>query len=337
MKPVFNFIINCKSEELAHYRMLDVESDASIFSRWDLEWCLQAFIRLRHSGNLNVQLSNQLVRNVINIIHSAQLHFLQGTASYFIVCIKADFPRRDWAHFQIVQNKAQLGKDTAHTLFWVQPGLIARNPTREGISTVAYAGQTFNGNLAGTGQEWNDLFAREGIEFKLLPSGACFDVSEVDVLIGIRSFDNNPHNSKPPSKLINAWHSKIPFIGGHDSAFSQVGVPGEDYLQVNTMKEVVEAVLLLKKDPVLYQKLVINGTRKAEHIDNNYIVHNWEKILTGPVLLRYEQWIKRPNYEKLRFAALKNIYNAKYAGKQILKKLLGAGIGRQLQRMFMKN
>lgn len=331
MLPIFNFVINCTDTELQTYGQLDVEKDAAVFCRWDLEWGLQTYLHLKSRNKIPVQLSNKLAKNAINIVHSAQLMFDGGTPEDFIVCIRADFPKRDWAHFHIVQNLLQLGPDTAPTLLWVQPGLIPRDENRNSVQRVAYAGQTYNGNLAGTEHTWQSLFAEKGIEFTTLPAGDCFDLHDIDVLIGIRSFDKNPHQTKPPSKMINAWHARIPFVGGYDSAFSQYGVPEEDYLRVQSAEETLEAVLRLKIDPQLYAKLVANGAKKAVGMTNEAIAAAWEKTLTGPVMERYKRWQSNLPYEKSRFKALKRYSVLKHNARQVIKAVVGAGTVKKLQ------
>jgi hypothetical protein len=146
---------------------------------------------------------------------------------------------------------------------------------------------------------------------------------DIDVLIGIRSFDTNPYDNKPPSKLINAWHSQIPFVGGHDSAFKQVGKPDHDYLLAGNPQEVLEAVLKLKADDALYSKLVGNGIKNAMSYTTETIASDWENILTNPVSVRYRQWLAQPQYEKAKFRMIHafgmSVQNCKILAKNILQ------------------
>lgn len=318
----FNFIINCTDSELIEYKKKDVISNANIFCRWDLEWCLQAYLILSERKNVDVLCSNRLREDCINIIHSAQLLAAKGKPSHFIVCVRADFPKRIWAHYHLVQNKNQLSSNTSLIPLWLQPGLIKRNRNRNGVGRIAYAGQTFNGNLAGTVDTWKKLFEPYNLDFVSLPSGDCSDLSSIDILIGIRSFDSRAYNTKPPSKLINAWHADIPFIGGNDSAFKQVGVPMEDYLIAQSPQEVVDAVLLLRDNPDLYSKLVHNGEVKATKYTTATIAEAWENILSGSVLKRYEKWKSRPLFEKALFTARLNQGVLIHKAKQLIKKII---------------
>jgi hypothetical protein len=299
-----------------------MKSSPELIKGANLEWTLQAYLVLKQRNNLQVLCSNTFIPGCINLIHSYDLIKLKGTAKDFIVCIKGEFPWRRWAHYHIVQNQTEVRANSSALTLWVQPGLKKRNSQRKGVTTVAYAGQTWNGNFAGSVDTWSSLFKPYGIEFVSLPTGQCHDLSQIDVLIGIRSFDTNPYNAKPPSKLINAWHAHIPFIGGYDSAFKQVGTPGQDYLLAKTPQEVLQAVLALRDNQELYHTLVNNGIKKAALYTRDTIAQKWEDILTGPVAKRYQQWNQRRSYEHSRFEALSKFEGIKHESKQLLKKFI---------------
>ena len=318
---VFNFVIDCSDTELAAYKTVDPE-DAGVFTRGDLNWCLRTYLILSKRGHLPVSCSNRLQEGVINLIHSDQLLRLHGTSQNFLVCVRADFPGRRWAQYHIVQNKNQLATNTAYVPHWLQPGLLMRDPARKGVQRIAYAGQAWNGNLAASEEKWRRLFASHGFEFAVLPANAWHDLRAVDVLIGLRSFDKNPHNAKPPSKLFSAWQAGVPFIGGWDSAYWQVGTPGDDYLIATTPEQTVAAVLQLQADTELYARLVRNGRKKMEHYTPDCVAEQWEYILTGPVTARYQQWLGRPRYEKLRFRTFLELSMLTQRPRQFVKKWL---------------
>ena len=318
----YNFIVDCFDDILGSYTQIELDKSAELIVGANLEWLLQAYLILKQRGNLNVICSNHFVSGCINIIHSDDLIKLKGTAKDFIVCVKGDFPWRKWAHYHIVQNKNELKANTSFLPLWVQPGLIKRNAERKGVTRVAYAGQTWNGNLAGTQETWTTLFKPHGIEFVNLPTGACHDLSNIDVLIGIRSFDNKPYNSKPPSKLVNAWHAHIPFIGGHDSAFKQVGTPGKDYLLATSHQEVLDAVLQLRDNPSLYQTIVDNGIEKSKNYTQENIGKAWETVFGGPVLERYKRWQSNKVIEEKRFNTLSSYGILQHKSKKLVKKLM---------------
>ena len=320
-----NFLLLHPSANLENYQQIDLDKNAELIVGANLEWLLQAYLILKQRGILNVICSNHFVPGCINIIHSYDLIKLRGTSKDFIVCIKGDFPWRKWAHYHIVQNQNELKANTSFLPLWVQPGLIKRNADRKGVTRVAYAGQTWNGNLAGTEETWTNLFKPHAIEFVNLPTGACHDLRDIDVLIGIRSFDDKPYNSKPPSKLVNAWHAHIPFIGGNDSAFKQVGTPGKDYLLATSHQEVLNAVLQLRDDPNFYQSLVNNGIEKSKNYTQENIAKAWETVLGGPVLERFKRWQSNKAFEEKRFNTLSSYGIIQHNSKKLVKKLMNWG------------
>jgi glycosyltransferase involved in cell wall biosynthesis len=105
------------------------------------------------------------------------------------------------------------------------------------------------------------------------------DLSQVDALVGIRSLDTRTHDRKPASKLVNAWLAGIPFIGGYDSAFAQVGTPGEDYLRVGNLEELKDALIRLREDAELYARLVQAGRQRATAHDRAAVTTAWLKFL----------------------------------------------------------
>lgn len=287
---------------LAELMSVHIDDRPDVFTRGDLEWCLQTYLMLK--GVRNVSCSTALDADAVNIVHAAQLRQMVGRREHFLVCVQADYRSCPWAHYTIVQNQRQLGPNRSLVPLWPQPGLIGRDPGRNGVKHVAYAGQPYNGNLAGDVDQWRRLFEPAGLEFSVLQSGHCHDLHDVDVLLAIRSFDHRTYDGKPPSKLANAWMAGIPLIGGHDSAFRQVGVPGEDYLLADSPAEVMKAVQRLRDDPELYQSIVNRGRAKAGQFTRDKIVHEWCQILDGPVVQRLADWQAHRTREALRRAAI---------------------------------
>ncbi len=321
---MFNFIIDSTDRSLEEYIRIGIQDPVKVFTRGDLNWCLQTYLILAKRNELPVKCSDKLCSDSINIIHSDQLLKMKGDSSQFIVCIRADYPKRRWAHFHIVQNKKQLEENTSYVPHWVQPGLIKRDESREGVTRVAYAGEIFNGNLAGSVEQWKKLFGPHNIEFVTLEGGSWHNLKDIDVLIGIRGFNSQTYDTKPPTKLFSAWHANIPFVGGKDSAFSQVGTPGEDYILAKTPEEALAAVLQLRDNPALYSKLVQKGRQKVSEYNESSIADQWVKILTGPVMSRYDLWKSRQGYEQNRFNIKQRIglteHELKHAIKSLIKK-----------------
>ena len=131
-----------------------------------------------------------------------------------------------------------------------------------------------------------------GIDF--VPLEDWKDLRGVDVLVGIRHYGKKRYKRKPASKLVNAWHAGIPFIGGWDSAYAQIGTPGTDYLRASSHKELVAHILELKEDAGLYNKLAGAGTERAKEFTAEAIAGKWAAMLEEKVVPVYRAWRQKP-------------------------------------------
>jgi hypothetical protein len=288
---LLNFLIPAESdEELARFKAMDRDRDWRAFVAGPFNWSLQTYLALRNRG-LPLTCSRNLLRDRINIGHAAHVSTLRPVHS-FLVSLQADYRPCGWANVHVVQNKKQVRK---HTQFWMphwpQPGLIERSSTRRGVSTVAFAGLSYN--LAGNVADWSRELREIGCEFRLLGPSNWNDFSEVDVVIGIRNFDRRNHDTKPPTKLFSAWLAGAVAILGNDSAYGQVGVAGEDYLVANTLQDAVALIKRLRDDPPLFDQIVQHGKRKAQCFTSARITNRWIDLLAGPVQMTYHEWQHR--------------------------------------------
>jgi len=312
-----NFVTTSSDQELAQFRQItDVDAYYQanydfrvLLARYDLPWCLLSYLYLRDDHRFDMRISNRIDVDAINIAHTVQLESIGRPPNAFIVAVRADFRLRPWAHYHIVQNGAQIQKDTSCLYVWPQPGLLPRNRARKGVKTLAFVGQTSNpkkfqiGNLAGTVDDWKGLFVGDNLEFRAPDVSDWHDLREIDVLVGIRSFDNAPHDTKPPSKLINAWLAGIPFIGGADSAYTQIGVDGVNYIRACTPDAVIAAVRQLRDDPAFYRSLVENGSRAVRDYTAEATRDKWLQAIGGPIRERYRRWLEQPRWKWWRTAA----------------------------------
>ena len=308
-----NFVTRYSDEELARFRRIaDVDAYAqanadfrvALGPDYEMPWCLLSYLYLRENRRIDVRVSNRIDVDAINIVHTVQLELIGRPPNAFVVAVRADFRRRPWAHYHIVQNRAQLQGDTSCLYLWPAPGLLPRNAMREGVKTISYVGQIYNGNLAWTVDDWKALFASDNLEFRVPDISNWHDLSELDVLIAVRSFDDTPHDGKPPSKLVNAWLAGIPFVGGADSAYAQIGVDGVNYIKACTPGAVVAAVRRLRDDPALYRSLVENGARAVRGYTVEVTRERWIQAIDGPIRERYRRWLEQPWREWVRTAAI---------------------------------
>jgi hypothetical protein len=134
------------------------------------------------------------------------------------------------------------------------------------------------------------LINDHGFEFIVVPPDRWHDMSEVDVLVAVRSFDRKLYHGKPPSKLFHAWRAGVPLIAGWDSAYSAIGHPGRDYLRVESWAELQGQLIQLAQDQRAYKRLVRQGCQRAPEVSHEAIAQVWLEALEGPVSTAFERW-----------------------------------------------
>lgn len=287
----------------------------------DLLWTVQTWCRLRDAGYGGVELAARPAPCRINLAKSKVWSRLGRPRGCFAVSIQADYPKVLWAQGHIQQNRDLEGPDNLYQTLWPQAAIIPRDPARRGVRRVGFLGKA-DGNLALGEAEWTAHLARLGLEFVAHPPSRWHDFSDLDIALGIRDFSIRRHPHKPPNKLLNAWIAGVPFIGGSDSAFTQVGSPGRDYLRAMNLAETLTALERLRDDPALYGSLIAAGREKAQAFTTDAILGEWIANLEGPVAQRYRQWATAPGREArrslMRGAAQQAIDGAKRIGRTLL-------------------
>jgi len=284
----YNFVIPVSSlYSLADFIAGERADFEHLYCQGGYSWGLQSYHILKHY-DISIRLSHELDPECINLAHGNVLRSGVKRADCYCVSLQADFPHYSLAQYHIVQNHAQISGHSAYVPHWPQVSQIARNPGRSGVRRVAYQGIPNFSDL--DADRLNADLNDEGIDFVLLDETRWKDLSEVDVLLGIRKFGQVKYKRKPPSKLLNAWHAEIPFVGGWDSAYSQIGVPGQNYLRVSSYNELVEKVIELKHSPELYQHIVAEGRKQSTEYTVDIIARRWLQLLEGNILNNYQGW-----------------------------------------------
>jgi hypothetical protein len=214
---------------------------------------------------------------------------MSARSDVFVVCLQADNHRHGWANIHIVQNQLQAKRKNTYWIpHWPQAGLVPRDAGRVGVRRICYAGRSVH--VVRLTETFHKFLNKNNVDFVHKDKSNWNDFSDIDIIIGIRSFDSKQYKIKPATKLYNAWHAGIPFIGGNDSAFRQVGRPGEDYLVARTEKELIGHISRLIHDREFYASLVQNGRKAAVNYTREAIRRRWEDLLKGVVLDSYYKW-----------------------------------------------
>jgi len=288
----YNFVIPDRSGiALDEFRQGRHADFIHLYGKGEFCWALQTYQLLKVIG-LPVSLSFGLRPDAVNLAHGNTLRALPKSGKCFYVSLQADFPHYPLAQFHVVQNRAQVSENSCFIPHWPQPGLVPRNPARKGVSMVAYQGLSDFTDLDAA--QLNHDLQPHGIRFEMLGPDRWGDLSEVDLLVGIRSFGTKEYKRKPPSKLINAWHAGVPFIGGWDCAFIQIGTPGEDYLRVCTYDQLLVTLIELKENSARYTQLAEAGQHRAQEFTPDAISKHWKTLLETEVAPRYAAWKNAP-------------------------------------------
>lgn len=290
----------------------------------DLLWTVQTWCRLRDAGYGGIELAARPAPGRINLAKSKVWSRLGRPKDCFAVSIQADYPRVAWAQFHLQQNRDLAGKNSAYQSLWPQAAIIPRNPARREVRRVGFLGKV-GGNLALGEAEWARLLAGHGLEFVARTPAQWHDFSDIDIALGIRDFSQRPHSHKPPNKLMNAWLADVPFVGGTDSAFRQVGTPDVDYLRVTSVEEAVTTLVRLRDDADLRRRMVEAGRRRVADFTTDAITREWVSNCEGLIAQRYREWAAHPTREAVRGQLLGSAQTAVDSAKAVARTILRRG------------
>lgn len=211
---------------------------------------------------------------------------LNGFDGVTLVCIQADCDLKiKFCDYWVFQNMAQLSAGSLpYDKFihhWPQPSLIKRDSSRGSlIENIHYKGlgKNFSFDLNslmnddssgctfryGEGEENKEFFWR--------------DYSTADLILAVRPSDNDLWINKPASKLINAWAAEVPALLGKESGYRSLRKSELDYIEVSSVRDILDAIKYLKKNKNLYSDMVSNGLERSKLYDVDAISNNWIKI-----------------------------------------------------------
>lgn len=271
-------------------------------------WTLQTFLQLQAAG-LPVTLRTRFPASGIVVAHRDFLPLiLPPRTNVFLVCIKPDRKEHTWSHFYVVQNESDtvlqgVGQGCTEVLpFWPQPSLIPRDAARGArCENVAYLGRLLNLAAPLQTAQWTQSLKESGFNWSVLPLERWHDYSQTDVVVAVREFgaasnSDNPvldPNSKPPSKLINAWLAGVPAVLGQESSFRSVRRSPLDYIEVGTQDELRAALLRLRQEPNLYQDIVAHGRERARDFSAAAVAARWRTMAEKRVFPAYDAWMRQ--------------------------------------------
>jgi hypothetical protein len=247
-------------------------------------WTLQTYLWLRDSG-CPVHLVKEMPDAGIVVACSGlvAVDFMPGPRQ-FLVSINGDESPDRYAQMRVSQNRTQtrLILDSHYVSHWPQPGIIGRDPARgDTFNSIAYFGDDKNIASELRSADWSAFLARRGIDWHVrnAHSSRNTDFSDIDAVIGIRSFRHAGYIRKPASKLVNAWIAGVPAILGREIAFREQRRSAVDYLEVASVAEAGDAIDRLAASPALRRSMVENGLARAKEFTVQHITARWRHVL----------------------------------------------------------
>ncbi|WP_297085881.1 glycosyltransferase [Thermoleptolyngbya sp. C42_A2020_037] len=284
-------------------------------------WVVLTYLHLKRR-NLNVFISDRFIPGEICVVSSPDLGIRDLTFNSFMVGCRGDGSKPVLCDMAIVQNRANV--ESAADIFiphWPQPGLIPRLKERGStIENVVFNGYEINLYAPFCSSEFQRELENLGV--KLVINGSpengpvmWHDYSTNDLVLAVRDLTEKDALGKPASKLVNAWIAGVPALLGPEPAFRDLRQSELDYIEVKTPEAVLEAIQKLKAQPETYQKMVLNGFRRAQEFSVDNIAEQWCQALSGPVAENYERW-KQSNQVMHAVAFVPKIFRHKVASRE---------------------
>lgn len=274
-------------------------------------WIILPYQYFRAAG-ANVTHSAIPKPGVINIAAGRDLAIRDRGIAPFVVICRADAHPPQIANFIIEQNGLRAGAPrTACLPHPPQPALIPRDPSRQGLSILAYKGaakhlepdfkdEAFCARLIESGVTLRiDDYADQTGE----PAHAMHDFHAVDAVLAVRNITESDAVAKPANKLVNAWRAGVPAILGPEPAYQELRRSELDYIEVKSGAEALTALARLAADPALYAAMIENGHTRAEAYTEEQVYGLWPDVFNGPVQEEFERWSRLPYPAKAVFFA----------------------------------
>jgi hypothetical protein len=255
-------------------------------------WIAQTFLRLRPSleaRGWRVTAGPRIVPGAITVAHRDDANdFVHRRGESFLVVVRADRAPVMACDFAIVQNSLAPRDHERFVPLWPQPGLVARDTSRGArIERLAYHGRT------PTAPSW---FGDPGLHRQLAFRGARFDICEanwedyarVDVAVAAREEAPGVLETKPATKLYNAWLAGVPLLAYPEPAYCELRRSAIDFIAIHDMVDVVRSIDLLRANPGLYEAMVANGHRRGMEFNVDAIRRRWLELFDEEIFPAFE-------------------------------------------------
>ncbi len=311
----------------------DISEETGYF--WSAErigkynWTIQTCHHLQASG-FPCEMVKQIPDEGIILAHrGAMPDDLRPGKGQLFVCIQADRPPHPFAQFHLLQNEegTLLARRTLKNRidrmlvpfpaqyffirYWPQPELMPREAEDENrFKRIVYMGRAKNLAPELRTSQWHEKMASLGFEWEVIEQRDRWkDYRDVDVIVAVRSFDEDTHTHKPATKLYNAWHAGVPAILGRDSAFTAERTSDLDYIAVYSPDDIIDALLKLREDGALRKAMIENGFERAKETRTGTLVEVWKHFLVDVAGPAYQTWCRQSPLQRNAFLAARQMHH----------------------------
>lgn len=296
------------------YGQFKVAQDYKIESSWTF------FLMLANQG-VEVQICNEFPSSGILVIHKAFAVHFDRNPNLFVVSMQWDYKRDDRAQVHLVSNHFKTRTSSLDWLdrisfpglrFYVQPPthscLTMRNADRGNrFETLAFLGAEKNLAADFRTDSFRQRIEALGMKFIIVSDpDKMNDYSEIDAVLAVRKLGRRIAH-KPPQKLINAWRAGVPAILGREVGYQELHESDVDYLEVNSVEEVVQALERLKSDPLFRERMSNNGLAKAERYTPEAIEKVWCDLVRDRIIPAYHEWMAKSRIQRKLFLSIRHV------------------------------
>jgi len=269
-------------------------------------WILTTYLQLKRSG-FSCELIDYVPEGGILI---ADRDTLSNKYPYLgktmLICAQGDREFHPSAYLHIVHNPVRF-QDQQNKLWnpyyiphWPQIGLIPRSKERGStVKNIAFMGSRSNLAHEFNSDQWIKVIEELDCQwYPIFDQSKWNDYSSIDIIIAVRSFDKQTHTHKPASKLVNCWNAGVVGILAPESAFVAIKKSELDFLSVNSLSEIIEAVKQLKSNSEIYLSMVQNGKERGQEFSEAKVTQHWINFFNNYVTPEYENWLGMTEIQK---------------------------------------
>ena len=284
----------------------------------EVQWVI--YLMLKDQG-WDVRICHGYPASGILVIHRSHVKKFVWNPDLFVVSLQWDYKRDDRAQIHLVSNYF---KTSRNALGWLDrisfkglqyyippimhPVIIPRDRQRgDTFENIAFIGDPKNLDDAFKTKDFVQAVQEMGMRFIIRSEPQEMpDYSDVDAVIAIRKIGRVITN-KPPTKLINAWRGGVPSLLGCEIGFREARQSEYDYIEVDSVDDVISGLERLKTDIKFRKKMIENAMHRAQPYSADGQRQIWIDFFRSNVIPAFDRWNMRFNLYKFIFLSVRRL------------------------------